>query len=292
MKGYTILLLTLLFSFSAMPQKIAAIADKQKILIGQPFHLKLQASFSNGEAVDFFVVDTIPHFEILKRSAVDTSKVEGGVTLIQNFTMTSWDSGKLQIAPFISGKNKTNPLSIDVMYAPSPFDTTQPYHDVHDVFDVKQPAPTTWYWYVIGILFFILLFILFFPKGKSKSKGEFIADEGAYKKAIKKLNALQKRNESDSKIFYTELIQTFREYLHKRKNMYSFSKTTDDLSIQIEKLNMDKEKYQQLVQTLQLSDMVKYAKYQPTFQENQTAFNSVKNSIIAIEQVPTLNPKL
>lgn len=291
MKVYTILLLTLLFSFAAMAQKTAAIADKQKILIGEPFHLKLQASFSNGEPVIFFAVDTISHFEILNRSTIDTSRFEGSVALIQDLTMTSWDSGKLQMAPFILGKNQTKPLIIDVAYSPSPFDTMQPYHDVHDILEVKRSSQPTWYWYLIGVLILVLLFILFFPKSKPRPKGEFVPDEGAYKKALKKINALEKRNESDNKIFYTELIQIFREYLNKRKNIYSFSKTTDDLSVQIEKLNMHQDGYQELVQTLRLSDMVKYAKYQPTFQENQIAFDSVKNSIIAIEQLPKPNLK-
>lgn len=291
MKGYSILLLTLLFSIAVMAQKITATADKQKILIGEPFHLKLQANFSNSEPLTFFAVDTISHFEILNRSTIDTSKFEGGVALIQDLTMTSWDSGKLQMAPFILGKNQTKPLIIDVAYSPSPFDTMQPYHDVHDILEVKRSSRPTWYWYLIGVLILVLLFILFFPKSKPRPKGEFVPDEGAYKKALKKINALEKRNESDNKIFYTELIQIFREYLNKRKNIYSFSKTTDDLSVQIEKLNMGREAYQQLVQTLQLSDMVKYAKYQPSSPENEASIETIKESIISIEQLPTPNFK-
>jgi hypothetical protein len=181
-------------------------------------------------------------------------------------------------------------LFIDVAYSPHPFDTTQPYHDIHDILEIKKPGETTWYWYLIGLLILILLFLLFFPKGKPKSKGEFVSDEGAYKRALKKLDVLNKRNDVDSKAFYTELIQIFREYLHKRKNIYSFSKTTDDLAIQIEKLNLSRDQYHELLQTLRLSDLVKYAKYQPTREENQTSINDIKQGIIDIEQTP--NPKL
>lgn len=291
MKGPGFLLLIIFFSVSVAAQKLTATADKQKILIGEQFHLRLQANFDKDEPLDFFEVDSIPRFEILDKSEIDTSKFADGVALIQELTMASWDSGKIQIAPFVLGRYQTKPLVVDVAYSPSPFDTTQPYYDIHGIMEVKHPVENTWYWYLIGVLILILLFLLFFPKGKPGAKGEFVSDEGACKKALKKLEALNKRNEGDNKVFYTELIQIFREYLHKRKNIYSFSKTTDDLSIQIEKLNMDKDQCKQLLQTLRLSDLVKYAKYQTTGKENQNSINNIRQGIVAIENGQTSNRK-
>lgn len=291
MKGFFFLLIILFFSLTATAQKVTATTDRQKILIGEQFHLKLQANFNQGEPLDFFEVDSIPRFEILDRSQIDTSKFNDGIALIQSLTLTSWDSGKIQIEPFVLGSYRTKALFIDVAYSPHPFDTTQPYHDIHDIMEIKKPSETTWYWYLIGLLVLILLFLLFFPKGKPREKGEFISDEGAYKRALKKLDALNKRSDADNKVFYTELIQILREYLHKRRNIYSFSKTTDDLAIQIEKLNLEREQYQQLLQTLRLSDLVKYAKYQPTQEENRTSVNEIRESIVAIEQTSNLKPQ-
>jgi hypothetical protein len=291
MKGFIFLVFISFISFSVTAQKVTASADKQKILIGEQFRLRLQANFDKNEPLDFFDIDSIPRFEILDRSEIDTSNFNDGVALIQNLTMTSWDSGKIQIEPFVLGRYQTKPLMIDVAYSPHPFDTTKPYHDIHDILEVKRPIESTWYWYLIGLLVLILLFLLFFPKGKPRAKGEFISDEGAYKRALKKLDALQKKTDTDGKTFYTELIQVFREYLHKRKNIYSFSKTTEDLSHQIEKLNMDKDQYQQLVQTLVLSDFVKYAKYQSSLEERRNSIESIKESIVAIENAHIPNPK-
>lgn len=293
MKGLIIFLLIIFVSFSVTAQKITATADKQQILIGEQFHLRLQANFHNGEPLDFFEIDTLPQFEILDKSGIDTSKFGEGVALVQNFTLTSWDSGKIQIAPFVLGKNKTKPLIINVAYSPSPFDTTQPYHDIHDILPIKKPVEATWYWYLIGFLILLLLFLLFFPKGKPRAKGTFVSDEGVYKRSLKKLDALQKRTDADNKVFYTELIQIFREYLHKRMNVYSFSKTTEDLSVQIGKLKMDNNQYQQLVQTLLLSDFVKYAKYQSSTEEKRNSVEAIKESIVSIENayVPTLKPQ-
>jgi hypothetical protein len=291
MKGSIVLVLISFISFSVTAQKVTATADEQKILIGEQFHLRLQANFNKGEALDFFNFDSIPRFEILDKSEIDTSHFNDGSGLIQNLTLTSWDSGKIQIPPFVLGGYQTKPLTIDVAYSPHPFDTTKPYHDIHDILEVKRPIESTWYWYLIGLLVLILLFLLFFPKGKPRAKGEFVSDESAYKRALKKLDALQIRTDVDEKTFYTELIQVFREYLHKRKNIYSFSKTTEDLSVQIEKLNMDKERYQQLVQTLLISDFVKYAKYQSSPYERKSSLESIRESIVAIENTHIPNPK-
>lgn len=285
MKGFSFLLL-IGFSFSAAAQKLAATVDRNKILIGEQFHLKLQANFRSGEPLDFFELDTLSKFEILDRQSIDTTKFGDGVALVQDLTLTSWDSGRIKLGPFVLGSYQTEPLIIDVAYSPHPFDTTQPYHDVHEIIEVKKPAEATWYWYLVGLLVLILLFLLFFPKAKPRAKGEFVSDEGAYKKALRKLDALDKKD-IDDKSFYTELVHVFREYLHKRKNICSFSKTTDDLSIQIENLNIDREQYQSLVQTLRLSDMVKYAKYQPSAEDRRDSVESIRNSIVIIEQLPT-----
>jgi len=291
MKGYILVFISVL-TLSVAAQRVVLKTDKQKILIGEQFHLRIQANFYKGEALDFFELDTIPGFEVLDKSGIDTSKFSEGVALIQNFTLTSWDSGKIQIAPLVLGNYKTKPLTIDVAYSPHPFDTTQPYHDIHDIMEAKRPTESSWYWYLIGILVLMLLFLLFFPRGKPKTSGEFVSDEGAYRRALKKLDLLQKKPLPDNKLFYTELIQILREYLHKRKNIYSFSKTTEDLSMQIEKLNLDTDQYQQLVQALVLSDFVKYAKYQSTEEERRNSLESIKESIVAIENSNIATPKL
>jgi hypothetical protein len=292
MKGYILLVLVLSLSFFAVAQRAVATVDKQKILIGEQFHLRLQANFNKGEPLDFFEVDTIPRFDILDRSGIDTSKFNDGVALVQNLTVTSWDSGKIQIAPFSLGRYQTKLLTITVAYSPSPFDTTQPYHDIHDIMEVKRPSENTWYWYLIGLLILILLFLLFFPKGKPRAKGEFVSDEGAYKKALRRLDALQKKQSTDNKVFYTELVQVFREYLNRRKNIYSFSKTTEDLSRQVKTLDLDRELYQHLVQTLMVSDFVKYAKYQASDEERRSSLGSIRETIVSIEQTHVPNPKL
>ena len=46
MKGYIFLFTIILFSVTGSTQKVTASADKEKILIGEQFHLRLQANFN------------------------------------------------------------------------------------------------------------------------------------------------------------------------------------------------------------------------------------------------------
>ena len=110
-------------------------------------------------------------------------------------------------------------------------------------------------------------------------------DANAYRKAIADLQKLQKEDpQKDVKVFYVTLVDIFRKYLHTGKGLQSFSKTTDDLALEILKLNLTSDRYNELVQVLKLSDAVKYAKYEPAQEENNHALDVIRKSIDAIEK--------
>ncbi len=128
--------------------------------------------------------------------------------------------------------------------------------------------------------------MLVFPSKKKKETQDFVPDAGIYKNSLNRLDKLKKDSSSlDDKQVYTELINIFREYLQKRKNIYSYSKTTDDLIVQISQMNLSDNVYTPLMQTLRLSDLVKFAKLKTGLEENQTSIDTIRQSIIAIENV-------
>ena len=90
--------------------------------------------------------------------------------------------------------------------------------------------------------------------------------------------------EKDIKAFYVQLVDVFRTYLNKGKGLQSFSKTTDDLSMQVLDLNLRADTYNELVQTLRLSDAVKYAKFAPGAKENDHSLEIIQETINAIER--------
>lgn len=286
-KYLSLFLLSLLICTASLAQNkapVAATVDRAKILIGEQFDLILDARFSDAAAASFFKVDSLEHFEIIKRSKIDTATVGKEVLLSQRITLTSWDSGRWQIPSFALANNahKTKPIAIDVVFS-SPFDPKQDYHDVKDILNVQKPTQPKWYWYLIGAVLLIGLFILLFPK-KKKEKVETVVHPDAYKTAIADLVKLKKeKNTKDAKVFYSGLIDVFRKYLLQRKGIQSFSQTTDELAVLIKPLQLPKETYHKLVETLQLSDAVKFAKFIPTEEEKEDSLTIIGKTIEAIE---------
>lgn len=288
-KPYVLFLFTLL-SLHVFAQKgisVAASVDKNSILIGQPLQLTLEATFSNPHAPSFFQIDSLQHFEVLNRSRIDTQATNDRTILKQTLTLTSWDSGVWAIPALsliIEKTTVTKPLPVSVTF--SPMQPNQDYHDVKDILDVQKPQRTTWYWYVIGAAILLLLLLLVFPKKKKEAAADAAAiKEGAFKQALKELDALRGETTLDDKAYFTELILIFRTYLHQRKGIHSFQQTTDDLSRQLQALQLPHEDFKKLVQTLQLSDFVKFAQLSTTPTERDEAWHEIKKNITAIENV-------
>jgi len=217
LKFFLVILLFLLFCsgiYAQNPPPVIASTDKSKVLLGEQFDLVLGARFTKETDLGFFPVDSLPHFEIVQKSKIDTERTDENIVLTQRIKLISFDSGHWQIpALSLPGTQlKTKPITIDVVFS-SPFDPKQDYHDVKDILSVKKPVDSNWYWYLIGAVLLLLLFILLFPR-KKKPK-ETLLDANAYRIAITELQKLKKEElaEKDVKAFYVRLVDVFRKYL-------------------------------------------------------------------------------
>jgi hypothetical protein len=275
-----ILAISFVFSFHAWSQEAKAEADKQKIVIGEQIELRLQALIPKTITPEWIQLDSFPHFEILSRTKIDTIQDETHVIFRQTFTITSWDSGSRVIPSFRISNFRTKPIPVEVGF--SPFDPKQPYHDVKDIFEVPSEKIPKWHWYLILLALLIIIFSLLFPKRKKK-KADFIPDTSVYKQSLKQLDKLQKEH-PEPKIFYTELVQILRNYLNKRRGVQSFSKTTDDLIIYFSDAHLSSAQTNTLLQTLRLSDLVKYAKFHPEKTDDDLALETIREAIISLEK--------
>lgn len=269
---------------AAQQVKITASVSRQQILIGEPFQLTFRVQMPEGYRAGWFTTDTFPHFEIQHRSAIDTLRSGGQQILVQNIRITSWDSGRWSLPSFtLSRANRTRPIPITVNF--SPMDPAQPYHEVKDVQEVERPGYQNWWWYLVGLALLLFFLLLLFPSKKKKAPAEAVAPEGAYRAAMRQLDALNKRSgDMPAKEFYTQLIGILRTYLLHRKEYQSPSKTTADIQEQLPKWGLGSAEGARLMDTLQLSDGVKFARFEASAAERKTSVDNIREAIVQMEK--------
>ena len=279
------------FSFSQTKIVAQAAVDRNKIVIGEPVLFSIQVTIPSGQPLHFFEIDTIPHFEFLKKEKVDTAVGNNTITLKQVFNITSFDSGHWVIPSFVlpgTKKVRSDSIGMDVGFAP--FDRDKDYNDVKDIIDVNPEEPdNSWYWYAAGAaLVFVILMIYLLTRKKPKTKVTVQPAIDPYAQAMKELQQLQKENlpaKGEIKMYYSKLVDIFRLYVFHKKQLQSLQKTTDHLVVQMKSLNLNEERFNQLAQALRLSDFVKFAKYIPGDEDNRGAFEAIKKSIEEIEKI-------
>lgn len=105
-----------------------------------------------------------------------------------------------------------------------------------------------------------------------------------FQDAMTELDKLQ-RTKPGAKEYYSILVDIFRLYVARKKNILSLQQTSDDLISQLRGLDLPKEEYDRLSQSLRLSDFVKFAKYVPSAEDDQQTMESIRSSIRFIEQM-------
>jgi hypothetical protein len=262
-----------------------ASVDRSQILIGERIQLTLKADIPETQPIRFFQLDSIPHFEFISFGKIDTSNTGGGTILSQVIHITSFDSGHWVIPALPLGETAaTDSIPIDVGF--SPFDPQQPYHDVKDILEVNPPEEkkgNRLWWYVGGGVLLILLLVLLLRKPKKPVVKPAPPPIDPYKQALEQLEKLQ-REKLTPKAYYSGLTDVFRVYVEKRKGVHSLQQTTGDLVMQLRSIGMEDGIFKQLADTLRLSDLVKFAKYEPSPADDTSAFETIKGAIDHIEQ--------
>jgi LPXTG-motif cell wall-anchored protein len=291
-RNQILFLLTLFFAQLAGAQggaTIKASVDKNKILIGEPFHLIIEANLSPESVISFVNVDTIEHFEFAGKPVIDTINKEGSTTIKGVYKLTSFDSGHWVIPSFIlSPAVKTDTIPIDVVF--SDFNSNQDYHDIKDIIEVKPEEKKQWWLYAAGGALLLLLLLIYLLRKKKPQPALVIKENiNPYEEAMKQLEQLQK-DKLETKQLHSKLTDIFRLYIFRKKGILSLQKTTDDLVLQLESLNLDKEQFDRFSQSLRLSDFVKFAKYVPSNDDNRNCLEEIKNAIVTIEKTEAKIP--
>lgn len=287
-KYIAVTLLILLYGAAVNAQvNIKVFANRDKILIGEPIQLTVEAFTPLGVPVQWFNADTIPHFEINGKSKVDTAQDMDGKKIVQTLTITSFDSGRWQIPPFevmVAGQPYySDSIQVDVAF--TPFNPNDDYRDIKDIIEISNPGMKYIPW-VVGLIAAVALALLLiiYKKRRKKPLDEkqvHVPQLSAYEEAVKALNELRKKGtaEMGEKAYYTIMNDILRRYVSRKFNISTFERTNEELVMQIAKLNIPRDAFLSLTQSLRMADFVKFAKYRPSEPDNLDNLDVVRSSI-------------
>ncbi|MBR6167885.1 MAG: hypothetical protein IKQ50_05605 [Paludibacteraceae bacterium] len=279
---------------------VSASIDSTSLMIGDQTDMHIRVTQETNEQVEWPVFgETLQDgIEIVDRTIVDTTTLpDGRLQLTQYLTLTSFKDSLFAVQPIavVSGNDTfwTDPMALNVV---QPFDLSA--DSTNAITDIKgiERAPIWWWgifrWVLLALGIALVLaglgYLLYWLLGKRKPQEEPInpellrpADEVALEKldAIKIAKIWQK---GQVKEYHTDLTDVVREYISRRFDVQSTEKTSDETLRELKPLLMAKDEgltanvdgkalYDKLSKMLQLADLVKFAKWTTTPDENESA---------------------
>lgn len=283
---------------------VSASIDSTMLMLGDQTDLHLQVTHEASEQVQLpaFGESLQDGIEIVDKSAVDTVKLSDGRTqLTQTLTLTSFKDSLFAIEPIAvtSGEDTfwTDPLALNVVQ-PFEVDSSLAITDIKDI----ERAPIWWWgiirWILLAIGVFGLIYLAFWLWNKYHKAYEAEepvdpellrpADEVALEK-LDEIKAAKIWKDGKVKEYQTELTDVVREYIGRRFEVHSTEKTSDETLREMKPL-IDKDLYARLKSMLQLADLVKFAKWHTTPDENEQALTTAYDFVN--ETRPTPDPSL
>ena len=259
------------------------------LMIGDQTAMHLSVTQEANERVEMPVFgETLQEgIEIVDRSAVDTTTLpDGRLQLSQELTLTSFKDSLFAVAPIavVSGGDTfwTEPMALNVIQ-PFEVDSSLAITDIKDI----EKAPIYWWGILRWILLALAVIGLFvgayygvqwyrkhFLKEEEVIEPELLrpADEVALEK-LDEIKAQKIWKDGKVKEYQTELTDVVREYIGRRFDVQSTEKTSDE-TLRAMKPLIDKELFAKLSKMLQLADLVKFAKWHTTPDENEQALST------------------
>ncbi len=271
----------------AQQVKVSASLERDSIWLGDQIRMILVAEYPEGVKLTFpEPKDSLGYgVEVLSRSARDSSRIGGGlIQMRQSYVITAFDSGPHPIKPFLFAGQANNRADTVRSNALSLF-VKVPDVDLKKGFaDIKKPykAPVTfkevapWILGIIliaSIVFLILYAInrrrknipLFTMPAKPKLPPHVVALS-----ELDKLKEEQLWQQDKVKDYYTRLTDIIRTYLEERYEVPAMEQTTQEILSQFkgETTQIKGKLYSGLQKTLDIADLVKFAKSTPLPDEN------------------------
>ena len=293
-KWFLMIVLTYGLLGVTMAQNVEASAkvQEEQIAVGKPFTLDLTLKVPYGSVVEWngFVTDTLSgQIDILKRGdLVRTADADSNIIVQQQLTLMTFDTGYVQIPSLqlstFNSQFSTFTDPIQLYSTTIAVDTTQTYRPI--VPPIEQPvAMKELFPWLLGMILLVLMglaigYLVKHRKPRVDENGQPVKGPviPPYTKAIDGLETLKQQKlwqAGKIKEYYSGLTNIAREYIEGQFGVNAVEMTTDEIMAEVEGLGFDGQVYGELKRTMELADLVKFAKYSASPLESDNAMSDM-----------------
>ena len=304
MKKYVLFLMATFALFGGLKAQNVEVEGKvndTKVQVGKPFTLDLSLKVPYGWFVEWndFAIDTLSEqLDIINRGEVErTADADSNVIVKQQLTLMTFDTGQVQVPPIALKyarsfddpnrlKAYTDPIRL---YSTTmTVDTTLAYKPIVEPIAAPVKFKEVFPW-ILGALLLVLIALGIWywrkhRKPKVDADGNIVRGPviPPYDKAVGDLKRLREEKIWQSgkvKEYFSSLTDIAREYIEGQFGVNAVEMTTDDILEEIKPLHFPKETYDKLKDTMEVADLVKFAKYSASTLESDTALNSMTDFV-------------
>ena len=268
-----------------------------KVQVGKPFTLDLSLKVPYGWFVEWndFAIDTLSEqIDIIKRGNVErTADADSNVIVKQQLTLMTFDTGQIQL-PAVGltyAQSFDDPMRLQAFTEPIDLyattivvDTLQPYKPIVEPVAAPIQMKEVFPWLLAVLLLALAVFGVWYWRKHRKTKvdaeGNIIRGPviPPYDKAVGDLKRLREEKMWQSgkvKEYFSSLTDIAREYIEGQFGVNAVEMTTDDILEEVKPLHFSQETYSKLKETMEVADLVKFAKYTTSSLESENAMTSM-----------------
>jgi len=297
-----------LFGNQMMAQNAEAYTkiDTNAIIIGDQIGLEFGISMPVGFTTIWpSINDTITaNIEVISKTEIDTLLDADQMILSQRLTITSFDSGYFEIPgfSFIFGKegdslaysSESSNLYLQV-FTPE-VDTSQAFKIIKAPYAEPYTFMEIFPWVLGGLLIIgIIVFVIWFIARRKKNKSIFTSKPKPLRPpqevALEKLESLRLAKvwqQGMLKSYHSQLTDIAREYLHRRFSFDALEMTSEEIISELKNHKVNAEVLNKLNAAFTLSDLVKFAKAQPTALENDLSHSHCVDFVNETALIPEI----
>ena len=286
----------------ALGQEVSARArvDSTRYAVGDAITVHLDVTHPKGASLKMAVADSLEGFSVLGRSPfVLNGETASSATLV----VSRYDSGTAVLPPLellymLPGDTtlhhaSTNPLFLTVRTLL--VDTSQAYRDLKPPLSIPLTLAeiAEYAGIVLAIAVMVYLGYRWWKKRQQKKTGDVYVPppRPAHLIALEELAILKEKKlwqQGLIKQFYSEVSEVLRRYVENRYRLMALEQTTDEIMEGLKRLHVKPSACSKVETVLQLSDLVKFAKYQPGISEHEEVLTMAYD---IVETTKLIEPK-